>query len=56
MDENRKKQTVTQTCRSQVKVSGQGFQTKHRSGQVSGQGFQKKHRSGQVSGQGVPET
>ncbi len=51
-----KKQAVTQTCRSQVTVSGEGFQTKHRSGQVSGQGFQKQRRSGQVSGQGVPET
>jgi hypothetical protein len=28
----RKKQAVTQTCRSQVTVSGQGLQTKHRSG------------------------
>jgi hypothetical protein len=51
-----KKQAVTQTWRSQVTVSGQGFQTTNRSGQVSGQGFQKQHRSGQVSGQGVPET
>ena len=44
------------TTPGQVTVSGQGFQTKHRSGQVSGQGFQKQRRSGQVSGQGVPET
>jgi hypothetical protein len=54
--DEKKKQTVTQTCRSQVTVSGQGFQKKRRSGQVSGQGFQKTRRSGQVSGQGFPVT
>jgi hypothetical protein len=52
----RKKQTVTQTCRSQVTVSGQGFRNTQVRSRSQVTGFQKNRRSGPVSGQGVPET
>jgi hypothetical protein len=63
-DKKRKKQTVTQTWRSQVTVIGQGHSEAHRSGTLRNTQVRSGLRSGvpknagqvQVSGQGVPET
>jgi hypothetical protein len=44
----KKKQTFTQTSRSQVTVRCQGVSETLRLGQISGHGVSEKHRSGVV--------